>query len=274
MSRGCWTLMQPMTPCRRGWTAWQISCRVALQALPIIPARPIGYVPSHARANEFLPRLPFPQSMRSRDKHRGLRNPLEAERFQVSVEGERRVDAFPLHQDLGCAIRVRNARRSMSPEGCVGLPLDLFGDMQHSQGRGAPDQAEDGHSDASTRLVKEKRDGLVDHVVRRVKETERVAGFRDSVKDADCGCVIPIVFQGPGDECSGVQEQLHRLRRRQRTSSTVEASVRLPVENVLDKSKSGSQDKSPSRDAHSERACRAASFKVSPLASAVRKTNA
>jgi len=27
---------------------------VALQALPIIPARPIGYVPSHPRANEFL----------------------------------------------------------------------------------------------------------------------------------------------------------------------------------------------------------------------------
>src|SRR5947209_6499746 len=176
MSRGCRTLMQPTTPCRRGWTAWQISCRVALQALPIIPARPIGYVPSHTRANEFLPRLPFLQSMRSRDRHRGLRNPLEAERFQVSVEGERRVDAFPLHQNLGRAIRVRNARRSMSPEGRVGLPF--------------------------------------------------------------------------------------------------EASVRLPVENVLDKSKSGSQDRSPSRDAHSERACRAASFKVSPLASAVRKTNA
>ena len=34
-----------------------------------------------------------------------------------------------------------------------------------------------------------------------------MAGFRDSVKDADCGCVISIVFQGPGDECPGVQEQ-------------------------------------------------------------------
>src|SRR2546425_4791582 len=212
--------------------------------------------------------------MRSRDKHRGLRNPLEAERFQVCVEGERRVDAFPSHQNLGRAIRVRNARRSVSPECRVGLPLDLLGDMQHSQGRRLPGQAEVRHSDAPTRLVEEKRDGLVDHVVRRVKETERVAGFRDSLKDADCGCVISIVLQGPGDECPGVQEQLHRLRRRQRTSSTFEASVRLPVENVLDKSKSGSQDKSPSRDAHSERACRAASFKVSPLASAVRKTNA
>src|SRR2546428_12785904 len=228
MSRGCWTSMRHTTPCRPGWTAWQISCRVALQALPIIPARPIGYVPSHARANEFLPRLPFPRSMRSRDKHRGLRNPLEAERFQVSVEGERRVDAFPLHQNLGCAIRVRNARRSMSPERRVGLPRDLFGDMQHSQGRGAPDQAEDGHSDASTRLVEEKRDGLVDHVVRRVKETERVAGFRDSLKDADVGCVISIVLHGPGDAWCGVQEQLYRFRCRLWASSSFQAPVRSP----------------------------------------------
>src|SRR2546422_9822619 len=171
--------MRPTTPCRPGWTAWQTSGR----------RRVTGYPYYSCEAHRLRPvscagqRIPSPASVPAIDeishKHRGLRNPLEAERFQVSVEGERRVDAFPLHQNLGCAIRVRNARRSISPERRVGLPLDLFGDMQHSQGRGDPAQAEDGHSDASTRLVEEKRDGLVDHVVRRVKETERVAGFRD-----------------------------------------------------------------------------------------------
>src|SRR5437899_12212634 len=125
MSRGCWTLMQPTTPCRRGWTAWQISCRVASQALPIIPARPIGYVPSHTRANEFLPRLPFLQSMRSRDKHRGLLNPLEAERFQVSFEGECRADAFPVLQNLGFAMRILNVRRIVSPDCRAAIRFDL-----------------------------------------------------------------------------------------------------------------------------------------------------